>query len=715
MLVVSLLRPLVAFLLRLIFRLEVTGVEHIASAGDRVLIIANHLSFLDPLILSAFIPGKPTFAINVYQANKWYFLWVGLLSNLYRLDPLKPLSMKHLIQDLRPAKTEDPKTPVRVCIFPEGRISTTGGIMKIYEGTGMILEKTGATLVTARFDGPEYSKFSRMRSKLRLRWFPKITLTFMPPVTFEKDKPVPSATIRQLMTEAAFHTSGYHDTYLNAAIKAMELHGGKHVVAADTARIDMNYRQLFTRSFVLSEKLKLPLWGQDFVGMLLPNALGAMVTFTAVHMIGKVPCMLNYSSGKAAIKHTCQISGIRVILTARSFIEKGKLEDVIEALQSDYQIIYLEDLRPTITLKDKLTGLYRAFAPASHLESVLTSTKPEDPAVIIYTSGSEGHPKGVALSHINILSNVGQIFAVIDITTADKIFNAMPVFHCFGLTVGMLLPVVRGIKTFLYPSPLHFRVIPDLIYDTDSTVMLGTDTFYRGYAHYANQYDFANIRIAVAGAEKLKEQTRRQYSDEFCLNILQGYGVTETSPVLSVNTLLEGKIGTVGKPLPMMELKLDKVEGLDKGGRLSVKGPNVMLGYIKAEQPGVIQPQGEWYDTGDIVDIDDDGYITILGRAKRFAKIAGEMVSLSIVEDLASALYPEQTHAAITIPDERKGEQIILYSESKITREELLARARQNGVAEISLAKNIIFMESIPKLGSGKVDFVTLNKDHKPA
>ena len=707
----SFLRPVVQFLLRLCFRLEVSGVEHLVAAGDRAVIICNHISFLDPLILAAYMPGRAAFAINIYQAEKWYFKWLGLFAKLYHLDPLKPLSMKHLIQDLRVSSSI--KEAHRVVIFPEGRISTTGGIMKIYDGTGMILEKTGATLVTARIDGAEYSKMSYVGKKVRQRWFPHIRLAFMPPVAFEKDVPASSETIYKHMAEAAFHTSRYRQSFLEATLQAFALHGGSHVVGSDITRLNLNYRQLFTRAFILGDKLHQPLSGQTYVGLMLPNALGAMVTFMALHMLGKVPCMLNYTAGKTAIHHTCHIATIKTILTSRAFIEKAKLEEIVDVLQKDFQLVYLEDIRPTITLKNKLTGLWRSFFPRKHLAEILTATKPDDAAVVIYTSGSEGTPKGVALSHANILSNVGQIFAIFDVTPADKLFNAMPIFHCFGLSIGLFIPIARGIKTFLYPSPLHFRIIPDLVYDTDSTIMIGTDTFYRGYAHYANAYDFHNLRLAVAGAEKLKEPTRQLYSDKFRVNILQGYGVTETSPVLSVNTPMVSKIGSVGKALPCMECRIEKIEGMDKGGRLWVKGPNVMLGYLKADQPGVIQRQGEWYDTGDIVDIDEEGFITILGRAKRFAKIAGEMVSLTIIEELAATLLPLSAHAAIAIPDERKGEQIVLFTEaSELTKEHLLTHAKLAGVAEICLAKHIIFMETLPRLGNGKVDYVTLAKEY---
>jgi len=513
------------------------------------------------------------------------------------------------------------------------------------------------------------------------------------------------------LTQAAFDASNYRRPFLDALIEAMEWQGGKHVVATDLSRADMNYRQLFTRAFILSEKLKTRIGGDKNVAVMLPNALGGMVTFVALHMLGKVPCMLNFSAGEANILHACKIAQASTVLTSRVFIEKGKLEELAAALTKSHNVIYLEDIKPSVTLADKLTGLFNAYTPRTRLAQVLSATLPDDPAAVLYTSGSEGTPKGVALSHSNILANIQQSLAPLDLMPCDTVFNALPIFHSFGLTIGMLLPLIRGIKTFLYPSPLHYRVIPELIYDTDSTIMLGTDTFFNGYARYAHVFDFNSVRLAVAGAEKLKEPTRQLWSDKFGVNIMQGYGVTETSPVISFNTPLVHKTGSVGRVFPGMETKIEPVEGLDVGGRLCVKGPNVMLGYLKADQPGVIQNQGEWYDTGDIVDIDAEGFITILGRAKRFAKIGGEMVSLLAVEELALAVIADVTHAAIAVSDPRKGEQVILYTESKeLTRDAIIAKAREKGVAEIYLPRHVTHIETIPRLGNGKIDYPSLQK-----
>lgn len=699
----SFLRPTLTFLLKTLYRVEVRGLENYRAAGEKVVIASNHQSFLDPLLLAVFIPEKPTFAMNVHQANKWYFGWVDLLVNTYKIDPLAPMSMKRLMTDL--------KKSGKLVIFPEGRITTTGGIMKIYDGTGRIIEKTGATLLPVHISGAQYSKFGKLGKKLRTRFFPKIIINFLPPKQFGEGEEISALKIYEVMTNAAFASTNYRRPLLSAIIEASETHGGSHKIATDIARTDMSYNQLFIRAFILQEKLRDGLGDNPYVGLLLPNSLGALVAFTALHMLGRVPAMLNYSAGEKNILSACHMTTATTILTSRAFIEKGKLEHIISALEKNYKVIYLEDIRPTVTITDKLGALIRATFVKETLQEIIGKTDADSPAVILFTSGSEGTPKGVALSHSNILANINQSCSVLDLTASDILFNAMPVFHSFGLTIGMLLPLVRGINVFLYPTPLHYRVIPELIYDINATVMLGTDTFFGGYARYAHPYDFQSVRLAVAGAEKLKESTKNLYADKFDVNILQGYGVTEASPVISFNTLIEHKTGSVGRAFPGIEYKLEPVTGMERGGRLLIKGPNIMLGYIKADKPGVIQPQAEWYDTGDIVEIDENDFITIAGRAKRFAKIGGEMVSLMVPEELALQLFPDFTHAAIAVADEKKGEHIVLCSECEsVTREAMVAAAKEKGIPEIAMPKRIIHMPEIPRLGTGKIDYPELGR-----
>jgi acyl-[acyl-carrier-protein]-phospholipid O-acyltransferase/long-chain-fatty-acid--[acyl-carrier-protein] ligase len=285
-------------------------------------------------------------------------------------------------------------------------------------------------------------------------------------------------------------------------------------------------------------------------------------------------------------------------------------------------------------------------------------------------------------------------------------------FHAFGLTVGTMLPLLSGVRSFLYPSPLHYKVIPELCYDTNASILLGTDTFLMGYARNAHPYDFYNVRLLVAGAERVKQETRDIWMERFGKRILEGYGATECSPVLAANTPMHFKTGTVGRLFDRIEHRLDPVEGIAEGGRLVVKGPNVMLGYLRADTPGKIEPPPDgWYDTGDIVSVDALGFVTILGRAKRFAKIAGEMVSLALVEAKIYSAFPDTLTAVVAAPDAKKGEQLILFTtDPALDRTTVTQKLKAAGVIELMIPRTIIHLDPMPALGSGKVDYVTLNR-----
>ena len=415
--------------------------------------------------------------------------------------------------------------------------------------------------------------------------------------------------------------------------------------------------------------------------------------------------MINFSSGAANVLGACRAAQVDTILTAHAFIEKARLEKLIAAIEGHVRIVYLEDIRKTVTFSDKLRGALRAKKP-------LVARKPDDWLVVLFTSGTEGVPKGVVLSHRNVLANVAQAEARIDFGRDDKLFMALPAFHSFGFMGGIVLPLISGVPTYFYPSPLHYRTIPELVYGLCSTYMFGTDTFLAGYARMANPYDFRSLRYIIAGAEPIKETTRRTYLEKFGLRILEGYGVTETSPVLALNTPMFNKFGTVGRPFPGMQARLEKVEGVEEAGRLFAKGPNVMLGYLRADKPGVLEPPPEgWYDTGDIVSIDEQGYIAIKGRAKRFAKIGGEMISLAAVEMLAAELWPSYNSAVVALPDPRKGERLVLVTDKhSATRGDFQAYARSKHASELMFPSEIVAMEKLPLLGSGKPDLQTIQK-----
>ena len=403
--------------------------------------------------------------------------------------------------------------------------------------------------------------------------------------------------------------------------------------------------------------------GQNTIGVLMPNANAAVASIFGLYAYGRVPAMLNFSTGAVNMAAACTAAEVRSIITSRKFVEAGEMQDDIKLLEKNCKIIYLEDVREMVGAFDKLRGLVqRAFTPAS-LKACGASRDPNTPAVILFTSGSEGVPKGVVLSHRNLIANKHQILSRIALMPSDTFFCALPIFHAFGFLGGIMLPATTGMKAFLYPSPLHYKIVPELVYDTNSTILFSTDTFLNGYARNAHPYDFYSVRLLVGGAERVKPETRQIYMERFGLRIIEGYGATECAPVIAANTFMHSKPGSVGRIFDGMQHRLEPVEGIAEGGRLWIKGPNVMLGYLRADNPGVLEPPPEgWYDTGDIVTIDEHGYVTIQGRAKRFSKIAGEMVSLTALEAKLGELYKDHVHAVVAVPDAKKGEQLVMFT-----------------------------------------------------
>jgi len=426
---------------------------------------------------------------------------------------------------------------------------------------------------------------------------------------------------------------------------------------------------------------------------------------------GRVPAMLNYKAGTAGMQDACTAARIGTVFASRAFIAQAKLEADVAGL-AGVRVVYLEDLQKDFGALDKLWVMAALAAP----RLIARHSDPESTAVVLFTSGSEGKPKGVVLSHRAILSNIAQVRAVIDFSVEDKVLNALPIFHSFGLTGGALLPILTGMNLFLYPTPLHYRVIPEIVYDRNCSVLFGTSTFLGNYAKHAHPYDFYRLRYVVAGAEKLSEAVRELWFEKFGLRILEGYGATETAPVLAVNTPMAYKAGSVGQFLPGIEHRVLPVPGIEEGGMLFVRGPNVMSGYYRFEAPGRLQPPasevGEgWYETGDVVRVDADGFIHITGRVKRFVKVAGEMVSLEVVEKLATHASPAALHGATSAPDAARGEAIVLFStDPGLSGAMLVAAAKALGLPEIAVPKKIVAVAELPLLGTGKTDYVALKK-----
>ncbi|HEX8127306.1 MAG TPA: acyl-[ACP]--phospholipid O-acyltransferase [Allosphingosinicella sp.] len=704
----TVIKSLVRGLLRLLYRVEVDGASNMPRPGERAVVVVNHVSFLDALLLAAFLPGKPTFAIHTRIAKAWWVRPFLGLFEAFPVDPTNPMSAKAMVRAVKEGRT--------LVIFPEGRITVTGALMKVFDGPGMVADKSDSPIVPVRIDGAQYSPFSRLRGKVRLRTFPKIRLTILSPRRFaipgemsaRQRRAIAGRRLYDELSEMIFATSNVERTLFEALLDARRIHGGRTAVVEDVKRSPLSYDRLVASSLALARPLAGVAQPGQAVGVLLPNVAGVAVTFFALQARGRVPAMLNYTAGLANLKAACTAARIRTIVTARAFVDQAKLGEVVAGLEAEgLAVRYLEDIGAAIGRPAKLRAwLAGRFAPGRGARAVA----PGAPAVILFTSGSEGLPKGVVLSHRNLLANCHQLAARIDFNASDTVLNALPVFHSFGLTGGTLLPILNGVKTLLYPSPLHYRIVPALAYDSNATILFGTDTFLAGYARMAHSYDFYSLRYIFAGAERVRDETRKTWSEKFGLRILEGYGATEAGPVIAVNTPMHYRAGTVGRLLPGIEAQLDPVPGIEAGGRLRIRGPNVMAGYLKVDSPGLLQPpQGGWHDTGDIVELDPEGFVTIKGRAKRFAKIGGEMVSLPAVEGYAAALWPESDHAVVARPDPKKGEQLILFTTRRDADSKgLQAWARANGVTELMIPREIRVLEALPVLGTGKLDYVMM-------
>ena len=695
---------LLAWLIRILFRLKIDHRERLVFDGPTI-IMPNHVSFLDALLLYLMLPPSVWFVVNTEIAAR---PWVALalrFCNHVKIDNRNPYSLRTIINVVRDGNP--------VVLFPEGRISNTGGLMKMYTGAALIAWKTSARVYPVILRGPEYSFFSRITDKVIPQWLPQIRIFIGEPsvlvteteLGFRVQKAAITDKLLSLMQDTMFLARRQEYAQLDFFARlqlAAKTHGGSKPIVRDLNRA-VNYRALITGVHVMAGKLR-PTFAtnENTVGVLLPNAVAHVVVLFALFRLGKTPAIMNFSTGLRNVLDSADTAGIKTVLTSRAFVEKANLGELVGQLATTNQVVFLEDLAKTISLLDKLNGLYRYFRRQPGAATA-------DSRLILFTSGTEGRPKGVVLSHRAILANIDQASSVIDYSPADRMLNALPMFHSFGLMAGTMLPILGGIELFLYPSPLHFRIVPEVAYDFNATLMLGTPTFLAGYGKVAHPYDFHRLRYLLAGGEKLRQPVRDLWLDKFGIRILEGYGVTETGPVLCLNTPLSARTGTVGKFLPGIEWRLDPVPGIDSGGNLVVRGPNLMEGYLLYEQG--FRPVDGWYATGDVVSVDSAGYVSIQARLKRFAKIAGEMINLQLVEEAASACFSTGLHAAVAAADGRKGERVVLFTTySQTTRNVLREYFLQAGHSVLYVPSRIVSIAAMPLLGTGKPDYLGLQK-----
>lgn len=730
------------WLVRLLFRFQAYNTAGLSAPGP-VLLVPNHVSWLDWLFLYVVLDDDWKFVTSSTTAeNNWLTRRIMVNRRTFPVDHASPYAVRDMAEHLAAGG--------RLVLFAEGRISLTGSMMKLFEGTGFLIGRTGARVITCYLRGA--NRLHLVRHRGWTKWFPRVTAHFSDVLTPPRCDDLPghdarihlTTWLRDALVRQQFETDlAFGPSNVLAAVAETAAAIPSRVALQDHSLVSLSYRRVLIGTDVLARQwqkllppapsrvgerarsrhsagesrassLPPPDEADRRIGVLLPNANATPLVLLSLWRTGHVPALLNYSTGSATMLACARLAGLRQIVTSRLFIEKAKL-DLAPLQAAGLEFIFLEDVRARIGALAKLgASLEHLFTCGARQRR--SPLRGDDTAVILFTSGSEGTPKGVELSHRNLLANIRQANAVLDLTDDDRFFNALPLFHSFGLTGGLLFPLVRGCYTFLYPSPLHYRVVPTIVYDRACTVLLGTNTFLNGYARKAHAYDFNSVRFLLAGAEKVQGATFDLWARKFGVRILEGYGATECSPLVTANTRLDSALGSAGRFVPGMDYRLEPVDGIAEGGRLFVRGPNVMKGYLNAEANAAFRALDGWYDTGDLALVDARGFLHLLGRMKRFAKVSGEMVSLTAVEDALAGAFPHLGPrcqvAVVAVPDTDKGEKLVAATnDARLTLAEIRAAVRSRGLSNLCAPRELRVVRTIPKLGTGKTDHRTLQRD----
>ncbi len=687
--------------LKLLYRIDDKGLSEAPKTDGPAIFAVSHQSTFDAVLMLLLLPADTLHILDPRAAKSWLVDLLRPLGRTVIFGPEQILGNRRILSQLRVGG--------RIAVYLPKEVEPDAKLFRLYRATARMAVAANANIVAIHIGNARFLPTSYTPdSEAPRRRFPKLTIGVRPAETLEAmmkkagiAASTPANALFDRLAEARFVTQDLSRGLFLAMVDAAKRYGTAGIAVEDTVTGSLTRKRLMIGARVLGKRFAAVTQPGETVGVLLPNANGAIVTFFGLQSAGRVAAMLNYTSGPANIVSAIKMTKITCVISSRSFIEKAELGELVTAIEmTDAKIQWLEDVRESVTTLEKLSAALLWKWP-------LHSVDADRAAVILFTSGSEGTPKGVVLSHKNLHANAAQAEARVTISVKDTLFNVLPVFHSFGLTGGTILPLLFGVRLFLYPSPLHYKLIPQAAAKVRPSIMFGTDTFLSGYARTAKDSDFSSLRFVVAGAEAVKSETRRIWKERFDARILEGFGMTEASPVVAVNTATHSMDGTVGRQFPMMETRLAPVEGIEVGGRLWVNGPNVMLGYITADRPGQLQPLADgWHDSGDIVSFEPGGYIAIRGRAKRFAKIAGEMVSLGAIEMLVESLWPEDRHAAISVPDKRKGERVVLMTTHRpASKDDIQNHGKKAGVTELMLPADVVEVPDIPVLGSGKTDY----------
>ena len=705
---------LLRLIARLCFHFRSEGVAALAGPGPMVL-CPNHTSWLDWLFTLVCLGDDWKFVASSATAQStWIHRRMMINSRTFPVDNTSSYAVRLMAEYLQGGG--------KLVIFPEGRISATGSLMRIYDGTAFLIHHTGAKIITCYLRNAVRVRW--VRHKGWTQWFPRVSAHFSPPLTAPTFAHLPHTVARQKITmwlrdrivQQQFETEmAVGPRTLTTAIADTAASIPGCIACEDISFTELTYRRLMLGTAVLAGqwRRKLSATRGERIGVMLPTVNGGALTVLSLWAAGKVPTFLNFSAGGPTMVACAQLAGLKQVITSRAFLEKAKVKT--ELLHTaGLQFLYLEDIRAEIGVFAKLSAVFgNRLSVGRALRRAPVA--PADTAAVIFTSGSEGVPKGVEITHGGLLANLRQLFATVDLRDDDRFFNALPLFHSFGLVGGIVAPLVRGCYVFNYPSPLHYRIVPTVVYEKNCTVFLATNTFLNGYSRKAHPYDFHTVRYLIAGAEKVQAATFDTYARKFGIRIHEGYGATECGPVLCINSKLDANTASAGRLLCGVDYRLEPVEGVPEGGRLFVKSPAMMKGYLNPDANASFQALHGWYDTGDICRVDEDRYVFVLGRLKRFAKISGEMVSLTAVEDALAGAFPlyglRCALAVIAEPDHDKGEKLIaVTNEARLQLADVRAAIRAKGLSNLCAPRELRVVQSIPKLGSGKTDHRGLEK-----
>jgi acyl-[acyl-carrier-protein]-phospholipid O-acyltransferase / long-chain-fatty-acid--[acyl-carrier-protein] ligase len=726
----SFIRYIIAGLLKRRYQLQVVGMTNLPSTGG-VLLLGNHVSWLDWAMLQMASPRPIRFVMFRTYYEKWYIKW---FLDLFHVIPIGRSGSKQALEQVHKSLSQGEV----VALFPEGHISHNGHLSIFKAGFERAVKDTQAIIVPFYLRGLWGSLYSYATRKYRYATgnagIRQITVGFGKPLSATAT----ASEVKQAVLETSIHTwQAYIQTLEPLAISFLRTAKAQ---SSQVAIIDNNtqlsYGRLLAAAIVFARKLE-PVMNSQNIGILLPASTGAVLANLAVLMNGKTVVNLNYTAATNVVGLCMERAEIKTVLTANKFLTKLEARGIdLNPLTDKAHFVYLEDVKEEIPKSSLIWALLQAkLLPTALLKRLyFQPTALEDTAAILFSSGSEGIPKGVQLTHTNIMGNIKQITAVINPLENDVILNALPTFHAFGLTVTTFLPLVEGVPMVCQPDPTDARTIGRLVAQYQVTILLGTSTFLRIYTRSRKVHPlmFQSVRLVVAGAERLTPEVRNAFKDKFGKDIYEGYGATETTPVASVNTpdillsysgdvQIGNKIGTVGLPLPGTTIKIVDPETLaelpiGEAGLILIGGTQIMKGYLndpeKTQSVLVEQDGVRWYQSGDKGKLDADGFLIILDRYSRFAKLGGEMVSLGAVEaKIAEVIDNEEIEVlAVALPDPSKGEKIILLIAGETDVEQIKSLILKSGINSLMIPKAYLAVEAIPKLGTGKADLAGAKK-----